>query len=99
MRRALVGELRRAIDQNERSLYFQPKVSLKHRKVLCAEALVRWEHPRHGMLGPDQFVPIAEQTGLIRPLARSVLEAAARQCNRWRQEGLEPAAAGNPSTP
>jgi diguanylate cyclase (GGDEF)-like protein len=95
MRLALVGELRRAIDQNELSLYFQPKVSLKHSKVLCAEALVRWEHPRHGMLGPDEFVPIAEQTGLIRPLARSVLEAAVRQCNRWRQEGLDLAVAVN----
>ncbi len=95
MRLALVGELRRAIDQNELSLYFQPKVSLKHGKVLCAEALVRWEHPRHGMLGPDEFVPVAEQTGLIRPLARSVLEAAVRQCNRWRQEGLDLAVAVN----
>ncbi len=95
MRLALVGELRRAIDQNELSLYFQPKVSLKHSKVLCAEALVRWEHPRHGMLGPDEFVPVAEQTGLIRPLARSVLEAAVRQCNRWRQEGLDLAVAVN----
>ncbi len=95
MRLALVGELRRAIDQNELSLYFQPKVSLKHSKVLCVEALVRWEHPRHGLLGPDQFVPIAEQTGLIRPLARSVLEAAVRQCNRWRQEGLDLAVAVN----
>jgi EAL domain-containing protein (putative c-di-GMP-specific phosphodiesterase class I) len=95
MRLALVGELRRAIDQNELSLYFQPKVSLKHSKVLCAEALVRWQHPRHGMLGPDEFVPVAEQTGLIRPLARSVLEAAVRQCNRWRQEGLDLAVAVN----
>jgi len=95
MRLALVGELRRAIDQNELSLYFQPKVSLKHSTVLCAEALVRWQHPRHGMLGPDQFVPVAEQTGLIRPLARSVLEAAVRQCNRWRQEGLDLAVAVN----
>jgi diguanylate cyclase (GGDEF)-like protein len=94
-RLALVGELRRAIDQNELSLYFQPKVSLKDSRVLCAEALVRWQHPRHGMLGPDQFVPVAEQTGLIRPLARWVLEAAARQCNRWRQEGLDLAVAVN----
>ena len=60
MRLAMVSELRRAIDQNELSLYFQPKVSLKHNRVLCAEALVRWEHPRHGMLGPDEFVPIAD---------------------------------------
>jgi diguanylate cyclase (GGDEF)-like protein len=95
MRLALVGELRRAIDQNELSLHFQPKVSLDDGRVLCAEALVRWQHPRHGMLGPDQFVPVAEQTGLIRPLARWVLDAALRQCNRWRQEGLDLAVAVN----
>jgi diguanylate cyclase (GGDEF)-like protein len=95
MRLALVGELRRAIDQHELALYFQPKVSLKDSRMLCAEALVRWQHPRHGLLGPDQFVPIAEQTGLIRPLARWVLEAAVRQCHRWRQEGLDLAVAVN----
>jgi len=95
MRLALVGELRRAIDQNELSLYFQPKVSLKDSRVVCAEALVRWQHPSHGLLGPDEFVPIAEQTGLIRPLARWVLEAAVRQCASWRQEGLDLAVAVN----
>ncbi|HEY0583324.1 MAG TPA: EAL domain-containing protein, partial [Chloroflexota bacterium] len=95
MRLAMVSELRRAIDQDELSLYFQPKVSLRDGTVTCAEALVRWTHPRHGLLGPDQFVPIAEQTGLVRPLARWVLEAALRQCNRWRQEGLDLAVAVN----
>jgi diguanylate cyclase (GGDEF)-like protein len=94
-RLAMVGELRRAIDQNELSLYFQPKVSLLHGNVECVEALVRWQHPRQGLLGADEFVPIAEQTGLIRPLASWVLEAALRQCNRWRQEGLDLAIAVN----
>jgi diguanylate cyclase (GGDEF)-like protein len=89
MRLAMVGELRRAIDHNELTLYFQPKVSLRAGHVACAEALVRWQHPRHGLLGPDEFVPIAEQTGLIRPLAHWVLNAALRQCNRWRQDGLD----------
>jgi diguanylate cyclase (GGDEF)-like protein len=95
MRLAMVGELRRAIDQNELALYYQPKLSLASGQVTCVEALVRWDHPRHGMLGPDVFVPIAEQTGLIRPLARWVLDAALRQCNRWRQDGLDLSVAVN----
>jgi len=95
MRLAMVGELRRAIDQNELSLHFQPKVDLETGEVTCAEALVRWDHPRHGMLGPDIFIPIAEQTGLIRPLARWVLDAALRQCNRWRRDGLDLSVAVN----
>jgi EAL domain-containing protein (putative c-di-GMP-specific phosphodiesterase class I) len=95
MRLALVGELRRAIEMNELSLYFQPKASLSEGRVICTEALVRWQHPRHGLLGPDEFVPIAEQTGLIRPLARWVLDAALRQCNRWRQQGIDLAVAVN----
>ena len=88
-RLAMVGELRRAIEHNELSLYFQPKVSPDKGRIVCAEALVRWQHPRHGLLGADEFVPIAEQTGLIRPLSRWVLNAALRQCNRWRREGLD----------
>jgi diguanylate cyclase (GGDEF)-like protein len=95
MRLAMVSELRRAIEHNELSLYFQPKVSLESGKVTCVEALVRWQHPTHGLLGPDLFVPIAEQTGLIRPLSRWVVDAALRQCNRWRQEGLDLAVAVN----
>jgi diguanylate cyclase (GGDEF)-like protein len=95
MRLAMVGELRRAIDHNELALYYQPKLSLASGQVTCVEALVRWDHPRHGMLGPDVFVPIAEQTGLIRPLARWVLDAALRQCNRWRQDGLDLSVAVN----
>jgi diguanylate cyclase (GGDEF)-like protein len=95
MRLALVGELRRAIDADELSLYFQPKVNHGTGQITSVEALVRWHHPRHGMLGPDEFVPIAEQTGLIRPLAHWVLDAALRQCFRWRQEGFDLAVAVN----
>ena len=95
MRLALVAELRRAIEQDELSLYFQPKFCFASGKVTCAEALVRWEHPQHGLLSPDLFVPIAEQTGLIRPLSRWVLNAALRQVNRWRRDGLDLAVAVN----
>jgi diguanylate cyclase (GGDEF)-like protein len=94
-RLALVGELRRAIDGNELSLHYQPKVTYKASRVTCVEALVRWNHPQHGMLSPDQFVPIAEQTGLIRPLSRWVLEAAIRQSSEWWQEGLDIAVSVN----
>ena len=95
MRLAMVSELRRAIERNELSLYFQPKVNLRTGKVSCVEALVRWQHPKHGMLSPDLFVPIAEQTGLIRPLSQWVLNAALRQCSRWRQSGLDISVAVN----
>jgi diguanylate cyclase (GGDEF)-like protein len=95
MRLALVAELRHAIEHDQLSLYFQPKVSLATGRVTCAEALVRWEHPSHGLLSPDLFVPIAEQTGLIRPLSRWVLDAALRQVNRWRRDGLDLAVAVN----
>jgi len=95
MRLALVAELRRAIEQDALSLYFQPKFCFASGKVTCAEALVRWEHPQHGLLSPDLFVPIAEQTGLIRPLSRWVLNAALRQVNRWRRDGLDLAVAVN----
>jgi diguanylate cyclase (GGDEF)-like protein len=95
MRLALVAELRRAIEHDQLSLYFQPKISLVTGKVTCAEALVRWQHPQHGLLSPDVFVPIAEQTGLIRPMSRWVLDTALRQVNRWRQDGLDLAVAVN----
>jgi diguanylate cyclase (GGDEF)-like protein len=94
-RLALVGELRRAIDQHELSLYFQPKVDYQLGRITCVEALVRWQHSQHGLLGPDQFVPLAEQTGLIRPLSAWVLEAALRQCHQWRQAGFDLAVAVN----
>ncbi|HEY3060642.1 MAG TPA: EAL domain-containing protein [Chloroflexota bacterium] len=94
-RLALVGELRRAIERNELSLFYQPKVDYLSGRVNCVEALVRWHHPRHGLLTPDQFLPIAEQTGLIRPLARWVLEEALRESNRWYLAGLDLSVAVN----
>ena len=69
----LVGELRRAIDANELVLHFQPKISVGDRQVEAVESLVRWQHPVHGLLGPDRFVPLAEQTDLIEKLTDWVL--------------------------
>jgi diguanylate cyclase (GGDEF)-like protein len=83
-RLSLLGELRRAIDADELVLHYQPKVSLEGGRVTGVEALVRWQHPRHGLLQPDQFVPLAERTGTIAHLTRWVLDAALRQCREWR---------------
>lgn len=84
---ALLGELRSAIDLDELVLHYQPKVDLRTEKIQGVEALVRWKHPTHGLMYPSEFVGIAEQTGLIRPLTMWVLKEAVRQMARWRAEG------------
>jgi diguanylate cyclase (GGDEF)-like protein len=88
-RLALVGELRRAIDNDELTLYYQPKVNLDSGRCIGAEALIRWQHPVRGMVPPDQFIALAEQTGLIRTLSRWVLNAALRQARTWHDAGFE----------
>ena len=88
-RLALMGALRKAITNNELKLYYQPKVEISTGKVQSVEALVRWQHPEFGFIPPDQFIPLAEQTGLIIPLTQWVLETAARQCSEWLRIGLE----------
>ncbi len=87
-RLALAAELRQAIDNHDLVVYYQPKADFKQGRVTGAEALVRWTHPEHGFLPPDEFIPLAEHTGLIRPLTKLVLEDALRQCAAWRSEGL-----------
>jgi len=88
-RLALMGELRQAIDGNQLLLYYQPKIDLKTGHLMGVETLLRWIHPEHGMIPPDQFIILAEQTGLIQPLTRWVLEAAMHQCKTWHQAGME----------
>jgi diguanylate cyclase (GGDEF)-like protein len=85
----LMGDLRRAIDRNELLLYYQPKVEIASNKVCGTEALVRWRHPQHGMLPPDEFVKLAENTGLITPLTLWVLDTALGQRYAWHEEGDE----------
>src|SRR5207248_6807096 len=68
-------------------LYYQPKVDLGSGRVAGVEALVRWRHPERGLVPPDQFIALAEQTGLIAPLTYWVLETAIKQCQTWRRVG------------
>jgi diguanylate cyclase (GGDEF)-like protein len=84
---AVVGDLRRAIENGELELHYQPKVRVSDRTVCGVEALVRWRHPVRGLVFPDQFIPVAEQSGLIRPLTDAVLEIALAQLRVWREDG------------
>src|SRR5262249_48782838 len=94
----LMGELRRGIGGDQLFLQYQPKVSLETSRVAGVEALVRWRHPNLGMIPPSQFIPVAEQTGLMKPLTTWVLNEALRQCREWRREGLDLSVAVNLST-
>ena len=85
----LQGELRHAIAHNELVLHFQPKIDFSSGCISGVEALVRWQHPKHGLLAPDNFIPMAEQTGLIKPLTYHVLRSALRQCEEWQRAGLD----------
>jgi diguanylate cyclase (GGDEF)-like protein len=80
---ALVAELRRAIETDELVLYYQPKAELRTGRVCAVEALIRWQHPARGMVPPDAFLPVAEQTGLIDALTGWVLAAALTQIVAW----------------
>ena len=82
-----LAELRKAIDNQELELFYQPVVRLADSALLGLDATVRWRHPRHGLLTPDQFVPTAEETEIIRPLTRCALGLAIEQQARWRDQG------------
>lgn len=92
------SELRQAIEQDHLVLYFQPKISHETSKVSGLEALVRWQHPTRGLIPPDQFIPLAEQSGLIRPLTAWVLEHAVAQCAQLQHLGMPLTMAVNLST-
>jgi len=84
LRQALAG----AHPNEGLELYFQPKVDALSGKVTAAEALLRWQHPRRGLLSPDAFLPLAERSGLMGPLGNWVIEAACKQARVWRDSGL-----------
>ncbi len=88
-RLARVGELRKALESNELEVHYQPKVRLPGGDVVGVEALVRWRHPEDGLLPSDEFLPMAERTGLVVPLTRVVLRKALEQCRRWLDTGRQ----------
>lgn len=84
----LESDLRRAIDREEFLLHYQPQIDMITGRVIGVEALVRWHHPQRGLLAPDLFIPIAEDTGLILPIGDLVLKLACHQLNAWLSDGL-----------
>jgi diguanylate cyclase (GGDEF)-like protein len=86
-RLAMMGDLHRAIDNNELRLFCQPKVDFVSGNMCGAEALLRWEHPQHGMIAPAEFIKVAEQAGAITPLTHWMLEAVFSQSYAWHEAG------------
>jgi diguanylate cyclase (GGDEF)-like protein len=94
-RLALIGELRGALDNGQLVLYYQPKIDLATGTVKGVEALVRWEHPRGGLLAPDEFIPLLEQSSLLRRFTLYIVEIALRDCSAWRRAGFDVTVAVN----
>jgi EAL domain-containing protein (putative c-di-GMP-specific phosphodiesterase class I) len=105
-RLSLQIRLRKGLDSNELVVHYQPQVDSITGRVVGVEALVRWSDPEKGVIAPDQFIPLAEETGLIHEIGEFVLRAALGQARKWRKERLPPypgtlflqaAAAGKPA--
>ncbi len=86
-RLTLMSELRNAINRDQLELYYQPKIDLSTDTLFGAEALVRWNHPTHGFISPEEFIPMAERTRTIKPLTRWVLKKAFHDCATWHRQG------------
>ncbi|MBW3668238.1 MAG: bifunctional diguanylate cyclase/phosphodiesterase, partial [Actinobacteria bacterium] len=84
----LAAELRHAIERGQLAIHYQPKADLRTNGITGVEALLRWHHPDYGFVPPDEFIPLAEHTGLIRALTRWVLAASIAQCGQWQRRGL-----------
>jgi EAL domain-containing protein (putative c-di-GMP-specific phosphodiesterase class I) len=82
--------LHKALDRNEFKIYYQPKIDSKNKQIIGSEALIRWENAEYGLLSPTQFVPMAEENGLIIPIGEWVLENICKQLNIWKNDGIDP---------
>lgn len=93
-RLTLETNLRVALERQQFQLYYQPQIDLANGRIVGCEALIRWHHPELGMVSPAEFIPLAEETGLIGPISSWVLEEAIRQASAWRAAGLQPLVMG-----
>jgi diguanylate cyclase (GGDEF)-like protein/PAS domain S-box-containing protein len=92
---ALTGQLSRAIDERQIHFYYQPKIDLKTGRMCGVEALARWDHPKMGLVTPDEFIRVAENTGLIRPLTVLAIETVVKDVADWQRQGVALTAAVN----
>jgi EAL domain-containing protein (putative c-di-GMP-specific phosphodiesterase class I) len=87
-RLSLLSELRQAVQRDELEIHYQPNISIQTGRAAYAEALVRWRHPSHGLMMPDEFIPLAEQSGSISALTKWVLRRAINECAGWAARGM-----------
>lgn len=85
----IVSDLRKALKEDQFTLHFQPKIDLKNKEIVGAEALIRWNHPEKGLIYPDHFIPQAEKSGLIVDIGAWVIESACKACKSWQALGFE----------
>ena len=89
-RQSIEGDLRFALERHEFEMHYQPKIDLKTGEITGVEALIRWQHPKRGLIGPLQFISIAEDSGLMLPIGKWVLRESCRQAKAWQDAGLPP---------